>query len=105
MNNFVSFFFLLLLLARVFIEPVSATQVYFTQDGKEYVTPEQLESEIHDELLQHGGKLGILNLPTLLNVDLSYIEARLSDMLKRSRRLQIVNGEIMTRYIPSLLGP
>jgi len=72
--------------------------VYFTQDGKEYVTPEQLESEIHDELLQHGGKLGILNLPTLLNVDLSYIEARLSDMLKRSRRLQIVNGEIMTRY-------
>jgi hypothetical protein len=74
------------------------SQVYFTQDGKEYVTPQQLESEIRDELMQHGGKVGVLNLPTLLNIDLNHIEARLAEMLKRDKRLQIMNGEVMTKY-------
>ncbi|ELR21615.1 uncharacterized protein ACA1_229160 [Acanthamoeba castellanii str. Neff] len=64
----------------------------------EYVTPEQLESEIRDELMQHGGKVGVLNLPTLLNIDLNHIEARLAEMLKRDKRLQIMNGEVMTKY-------
>jgi hypothetical protein len=78
---------------------VMRVQVYFTQDGKEYVTPEQLESEIRDELMQHGGKVGVLNLPTLLNIDLNHIEARLAEMLKRDKRLQIMNGEVMTKYV------
>jgi hypothetical protein len=62
------------------------------------VTPQQLESEIRDELMQHGGKVGVLNLPTLLNIDLNHIEARLAEMLKRDKRLQIMNGEVMTKY-------
>ena len=83
---------------------VVRVQVYFTQDGKEYVTPEQLESEIRDELMQHGGKVGVLNLPTLLNIDLNHIEARLAEMLKRDKRLQIMNGEVMTKYVPTCAG-
>ncbi len=30
-------------------------RVFFTQDGKEYVTAEQLELEIKDEIFQAGG--------------------------------------------------
>lgn len=29
--------------------------VLFTLNGREYLTPKQLEREIQDELLQHGG--------------------------------------------------
>lgn len=81
-------------------------QVYFTQDGKEYVTPEQVDNEIKDELMQHGGKLAVLSLPPLLNLDLSHIEARVGEMLKRGRRLTLVNGELMTKYMmrPSSLS-
>lgn len=31
-------------------------QVVYTLDGKEYVTPQQLEREIRNELLAHHGK-------------------------------------------------
>jgi hypothetical protein len=40
----------------------SKLQVIFTQNGKEYLTPKQLELEIQDELLQHRG-ITKLNLP------------------------------------------
>lgn len=32
-------------------------EVIFTNDGKEYLTPQQLVKEIKDELYVHGGKL------------------------------------------------
>ena len=30
-------------------------EVIYTTDGKEYITPNQLEKEIRDELMVHGG--------------------------------------------------
>ena len=30
-------------------------EVIYTTDGKEYITPNQLEKEIRDELIVHGG--------------------------------------------------
>lgn len=35
--------------------------VVFTSDGKEYITPQQLNREIQDELYVNGGKLVIIN--------------------------------------------
>lgn len=34
-------------------------EVIFTNDGKEYLTPQQLVKEIKDELYVHGGKLDL----------------------------------------------
>ena len=34
--------------------------VIYTIDGKEYLTPQQVEKEIRDELSVHGGKLCLL---------------------------------------------
>jgi len=98
-------------------------QVYFTQDGKEYITPEQLEHEIKDELLVRGGtslclvklsftlknplvwlpsrmflgRVNVLDLQPVLNLDLVHIEAKIQELLKKDKRLRLLNGEIITR--------
>ena len=38
-------------------------EVIYTTDGKEYLTPQQLEREVKDELFIHGGRL----------IDVSYL--------------------------------
>lgn len=39
-------------------------EVIYTTDGKEYLTPQQLEREIKDELFLHGGKYLIYLIDT-----------------------------------------
>nr|CAG4651631.1 EOG090X0267 [Triops cancriformis] len=41
--------------------------VYFTTDGKEYITPQQLSREIRDELFLHGGRISLTELVPILN--------------------------------------
>ena len=36
--------------------------ILFTQDGKEYLTLQQLEREIKDELQVHGGRINVVEL-------------------------------------------
>lgn len=50
-------------------------QVLYTQDGSEYVTFERLQVEILEELRLHGGRLNLVDLVSLLGVDLPYIES------------------------------
>lgn len=42
-------------------------EVIFTNDGKEYLTPQQLVKEIKDELYVHGGKLSFSILDFKVN--------------------------------------
>ncbi|KAK2554421.1 E3 UFM1-protein ligase 1-like protein [Acropora cervicornis] len=37
-------------------------EVIYTTDGKEYLTPQQLEREIKDELFVHGGRINVVDL-------------------------------------------
>ncbi|KAK2563481.1 E3 UFM1-protein ligase 1-like protein [Acropora cervicornis] len=37
-------------------------KVIYTTDGKEYLTPQQLEREIKDELFVHGGRINVVDL-------------------------------------------
>ena len=39
-----------------------AIDVLFTLDGKEYITPQQLDREIKEELNSQGGRLNIVEL-------------------------------------------
>ncbi|KAK2563482.1 E3 UFM1-protein ligase 1-like protein [Acropora cervicornis] len=39
---------------------------YDTTDGKEYLTPQQLEREIKDELFVHGGRINVVDLQQVL---------------------------------------
>lgn len=50
--------------------------VVHTIDGKDFLTFKQLEKEIYDELYVHEGRINIVKLQTLLNVDISHIEVK-----------------------------
>jgi len=49
--------------------------VIYTQDGREYVTFERLQSEILEELERHGGRINLVDLVSLLGVDLPCVES------------------------------
>lgn len=70
-------------------------EVVFTIDGKEYVTPQQLEKEIKDELYVHGGRIDIVELSKLLSVDLSLISARVNYLERHSKHLKLVLGQLV----------
>jgi hypothetical protein len=72
--------------------------VLYTSNGKEYVTPKRLNEEVADEILAHGGRINITELPPILNVDLTYIERAVDQLLKRDGSLQLVQGEIIATY-------
>lgn len=62
-----------------------------------YITPAQLEREIKDSLLEHGGRIAILELQPLLNVELDHIERKVAEMVKTDTELHFVDGELITK--------
>lgn len=69
--------------------------VIYTLDGKEYITPAQIAKEIRDELYVHGGRINIVDLQHILNVDLTHIESKANDIVKSSRDIQLVLGQLI----------
>eukprot|EP01090_Pellita_catalonica_P002812 TRINITY_DN1242_c0_g1_i1.p1 TRINITY_DN1242_c0_g1~~TRINITY_DN1242_c0_g1_i1.p1 ORF type:complete len:728 (+),score=175.51 TRINITY_DN1242_c0_g1_i1:68-2251(+) len=72
--------------------------VIFTEDGKEYITPERLESDIRDEIMGHQGRINILEIPPLLNVSLNNIEGKVAQIIEASPELRLLRGEIIAEY-------
>uniref|UniRef100_T1IY38 E3 UFM1-protein ligase 1 homolog n=1 Tax=Strigamia maritima TaxID=126957 RepID=T1IY38_STRMM len=78
-------------------------EVVFTCDGKEYVTPQHIINEIKDELLIHGGRINLVDLAQLLNLDFSHIEAKANDLVRSDKTLSLVLGQIISRnYLDSI---
>ena len=78
-------------------------EIIFTTDGKEYLTPAQLQREIKDELWVAGGRLGLVELAATLNVDFSQVEAAAAGIVKGDRELWLVLGQLVTaRYMEDL---
>ena len=50
-------------------------EILFTTDGKEYVTPSHLSTEIKDELYMCGGRVSLVQLASNLSIDYSHVEA------------------------------
>ncbi|XP_023934136.2 E3 UFM1-protein ligase 1 homolog [Bicyclus anynana] len=71
--------------------------VIFTNDGKEYLTPQQLIKEIKDELYVRGGRVNTVELAKELNVDLNQINIYAGDIVK-SKEVQLVAGSFITHY-------
>ncbi|XP_068755117.1 E3 UFM1-protein ligase 1 homolog isoform X1 [Montipora capricornis] len=70
-------------------------EVIYTTDGKEYLTPQQLEREIKDELFVHSGRVNLVELQQIIGVDLGHIENKASDIAKHDRNLIIIQGELI----------
>lgn len=69
--------------------------VVHTLDGKEYITPAQISREIRDELYVHGGRVNIVDLQQIINVDWVHVENRASDIARSDRGVQLVLGQLI----------
>ncbi|XP_001367653.1 E3 UFM1-protein ligase 1 isoform X3 [Monodelphis domestica] len=69
--------------------------VVHTLDGKEYITPAQITREMRDELHVRGGRVNIVDLQQVINVDLTHIENRISDIIKSEKNVQVVLGQLI----------
>ncbi|XP_051711401.1 E3 UFM1-protein ligase 1 isoform X2 [Oryctolagus cuniculus] len=69
--------------------------VVHTLDGKEYITPAQISKEMRDELHVRGGRVNIVDLQQVINVDLTHIENRISDIIKSEKHVQLVLGQLI----------
>lgn len=99
-------------------------KVIHSIDGKEYITDKQLERDIYDELYVHEGKLirlfitnsksidysnilkGRINqcdLQTLLNIDLSHIEKKVTEIVQNDMNLTIILGQIISKSVEIFL--
>uniref|UniRef100_A0A6P7GGM9 E3 UFM1-protein ligase 1 homolog n=1 Tax=Diabrotica virgifera virgifera TaxID=50390 RepID=A0A6P7GGM9_DIAVI len=77
----------------------------FTSDGKEYLTPAQLVSDIKGELYDHSGRINLVELAKIIGVDLAHINAHLNDVLKSNKDIQSVLGQLIdSSYIQRIAG-
>ncbi|KYN36004.1 E3 UFM1-protein ligase 1 like protein [Trachymyrmex septentrionalis] len=77
--------------------------IIFTNDGKEYVTPQHLGKEIKDELYIHGGKISLVDLAQILNVNLSQITKAVTEIEKHNKGLKVILGQLIDKsYISKI---
>ncbi|CAB4010178.1 E3 UFM1- ligase 1, partial [Paramuricea clavata] len=72
--------------------------VIYTTDGREYLTPSELEKEIREELFVEGGRINLVDLQQVINVDLSHIESKVAELIKTDRSLVLIQGELIEKH-------
>lgn len=74
--------------------------LYYTNDGREYITPAQLRQEILDETYLAKGRLNLVDLANILNVNLSIVQAQCNEIQKSEKEYQIILGQLIhTDYV------
>ena len=74
----------------------------FSSDGRSYVTPEKLRSEIDGELTLSGGRVNIVSLAHILNVDQPIIDENIDALLKSNRGYHLIGNELISNeYVTS----
>lgn len=80
-------------------------EVIFTNDGKEYLTPDHLLREIEDELYANGGRVSISDLVTSLSVDFVHCEAKSSQLSRTNHgEISLVLGQLVSRQYKDALA-
>lgn len=75
----------------------------FTNDGKEYLTPDQLVRDIRGELYDAGGRISLVDLARLIRVDLAHINTHLNEVLKGNKDIHNVLSQLIDNsYITKL---
>ncbi|ERL87133.1 E3 UFM1-protein ligase 1 homolog [Dendroctonus ponderosae] len=67
----------------------------FTSDGKEYLTPAQLVTDIQNELYVSGGRISLGDLAKNIGVDFGQVNAHLNQVLKGRKDVQNVLGQLI----------
>ncbi|KAM8705841.1 hypothetical protein ACLKA7_010179 [Drosophila subpalustris] len=69
--------------------------VVFTNDGKEYITPDHLQREIQDELYANGGRANLVEVSKALNVDLSRIVTLAERIAAENPQIHLMLGQLI----------
>lgn len=69
--------------------------VIFTNDGKEYITPEYLRKEVEDELYVHGGRINLVELMQILNVDLTHVNGIAETLARERPEVHVILGQLV----------
>ncbi|CAH1800042.1 unnamed protein product, partial [Owenia fusiformis] len=78
--------------------------IIYTTDGKEYLTHQEVSKEIREELQVHGGRINLVELQTILNIDFSHIESKVNELVKNDKSLRLVLGQLIERsYVDGLV--
>uniref|UniRef100_A0A8D8SYE8 E3 UFM1-protein ligase 1 homolog n=1 Tax=Cacopsylla melanoneura TaxID=428564 RepID=A0A8D8SYE8_9HEMI len=74
--------------------------LYYTNDGKEYITPGQLRQEIIDETYLAKGRINLVDLANILNINHSIVQAQCNEIQKADKDYQIILGQLIhTDYV------
>ncbi|KAL1450860.1 hypothetical protein WDU94_003174 [Cyamophila willieti] len=74
--------------------------LYYTNDGKEYITPGQLRQEIIDETYLAKGRINLVDLANILNINHSIVQAQCNEIQKVDKEYQIILGQLIhTDYV------
>ncbi|KAG0452955.1 hypothetical protein HPP92_025619 [Vanilla planifolia] len=68
-----------------------------TISGKEYITTEQLRSEIVAEISK-SGRVSLVDLSEIVGVDLFHVERQIQHIVSNDSRLMLTNGEIISEF-------
>ncbi|XP_059619732.1 E3 UFM1-protein ligase 1 homolog [Phlebotomus argentipes] len=78
-------------------------EIIYTNDGKEYLTPDQLSTEIQDELYVNGGRVNLTEVSNTLNVDLNKITGIANKITQRNKSVHLILGQLINEdYIQRL---
>ncbi|KAK6142075.1 hypothetical protein DH2020_012177 [Rehmannia glutinosa] len=66
-----------------------------TISGKEYITPDQLRSEIVSEINKRG-RASLIDLADIVGVDLYHVEKQSQHVVSNDSSLMLINGEIIS---------
>lgn len=77
----------------------------FSSDGKEYITPQHLVTEILGELYVAGGRVNLVELAKTIGVDLGHINAHIGEVIKGHKDIISVLGQLIdSTYITRIAG-
>ncbi|KAL4233241.1 E3 UFM1-protein ligase 1 [Mactra antiquata] len=83
---------------------LGSIEVIYTVDGKEYITPYELRKEIKEELLVHGGRINLVELTQILNVDFNHVESKANELVHQEQNLSIVLGQLIDKSYMDMLA-
>nr|XP_022913182.1 E3 UFM1-protein ligase 1 homolog [Onthophagus taurus] len=77
----------------------------FTSDGKEYMTPTQLVTDIKNELYINGGRVNLTQLSKVIGVDYNHVSNHINEVLKGHKDIHFVLGQLIdVTYISKIAG-
>uniref|UniRef100_A0A182NTH3 E3 UFM1-protein ligase 1 homolog n=1 Tax=Anopheles dirus TaxID=7168 RepID=A0A182NTH3_9DIPT len=81
-------------IVRLLIEK-GLIDVIYTNDGKEYLTQDHLQQEVRDELYVRGGRVNLIELAKVLNVDFGKVEFIAKRIADRDPELHLLLGQLI----------